>query len=352
MLLRAGLAGRQTPAGARAALRGWEETPVSDRSGRSGRTLGRAVAGGLAALALMLSACFSGRGAGAEVEGPQAGPALAGPRSSGCGQAPPASAPAAVTVDGRRRGLITVVPAGYRSDRAHRLVIAFHGRTNSNAKARGYFGLEEAARGPTIFVYPSGLRRKDGSYSWAEPDDPTSSLPDLALFDAVVARISSLYCIDRGQVFAVGHSLGAWYANSLGCARGGVLRAIGTIAGGIRRTDCRGGVAAVLFHNPRDRHVGYRYGLEARDVLRARNGVETPGAKLSFDGFACQRYGTARASNPVLWCPYTSNFGHPDHYYPHHWPEGAGRAIMDFFASLPGSAQSWAIQPVAGGPPG
>ncbi len=174
-------------------------------------------------------------------------------------------------------------------------------------------------------------------------------MPDLALFDAVVARISSLYCIDRTRVFAVGHSLGAWYANSLGCARGDVLRAIGTIAGSIRRPGCRGGVAALLFHNPRDRHVRYRYGLAARDLLRARNGVERPPAAVSLDGFACQRYGAEAASNPVLWCPYTSNFGHPGHYYPHHWPDGAGRAIMDFFAALPGGSKSWAVQPVAGG---
>ncbi len=304
---------------------------------------------------------------GAEVaraEGPAAGAqaarvpagqvpgALAPSLSSGCGEPAPAVAPAALKVDGRRRGLITVVPAGYRPELPHRLVIAFHGRTNSNVMARGYFGLEDAVRGPTIFVYPSGLRRRNGSYSWSDPKDTTEALPDLDLFDAVVAKISSLYCIDRTQIFAVGHSLGAWYANSLACARGGVLRAVGTIAGSIRLSNCRGGVAALLFHNPRDRHVSYHYGLEARDLLRARNGVERPAAHLSLDGFACQRYGTAAASNPVLWCPYTQTRGHSGRYYPHHWPDGAGRAIMDFFASLPGVTTASAVRSVAGGPPG
>ena len=326
---------------------------MSDRGGRAGRARRWAGAGRPAVLALALVLGLPGRGVGAEIEGPAVGaPAIAMSMSSGCGQPPPAVAPVSVEVDGRSRGLITVVPAGYRSDRPQALVLAFHGRTNSNAKARGYFGLEEAVPGPTIFVYPSGLRRQDGSYSWAAPGDRTGSVPDLALFDAVVARISSLYCLDRTRVFAVGHSLGAWYANSLGCARGDVLRAIGTIAGSIRRSGCRGGVAALLFHNPRDRHVRYRYGLAARDLLRARNGVETPAAQLAFDGFACQRYGGAAAPNPVLWCPYTSNFAHRGHYYPHHWPDGAGRAIMDFFASLPGGAKSWAAEPVASGPPG
>jgi polyhydroxybutyrate depolymerase len=297
---------------------------------------------------------LAGRVVGAEVAGPGAGGAegVAIPLFSGCGQPPPAVAPSSIEVDGRRRGLITVVPAGYRSDRPHRLVIAFHGRTNSNAMARSYFGLEEAARGPTIFVYPSGLKRKDGSYSWWDRDDPPGSLRDFALFDAVVARISSLYCIDRTQVFAVGHSLGAWFVNSLGCARGEMLRAIGTIAGGINRSGCRGGVAAMLFHNPRDRHVRYRYGLAARDLLRASNGDSRRAEPVSQDGFVCQRYGSARASNPVLWCPYTSNSSHAGRYYPHHWPDGAAGAIMDFFASLPRRPTPLAVQPVAGGPPG
>ena len=242
-----------------------------------------------------------------------------------------------------------MVPADYRSDRPYRLVIAFHGRTNSNAMARGYFGLEQAARQPTIFVYPSGLRRKDGSFSWSAPDDPTEAAPDLPLFDALLARISSLYCIDRSQVFAVGHSLGAWFANSLGCARGDVLRGIGTIAGALDRLACRGGVAAVLFHNPRDRHVRYRYGLLARDRLRASNGDGRRATEMALDGFACQRYGGSGALNPVLWCPYTRNRGHSGRYYPHHWPDGAARAIMDFFAQLPESPRSPAVQPVAAG---
>ena len=77
------------------------------------------------------------------------------------------------------------------------------------------------------------------------------------------------YCLDPDRIFAVGHSLGAWFVNSLGCARGDVLRAIATLAGGFSRSDCRGAVAALLFHNPNDRLVDFAYGLEARDLFRA-----------------------------------------------------------------------------------
>ena len=325
---------------------------MPDRGRRSGRALRRAAAGALALLAVA-SFGLAGPVAAAEVVGPPPstdGRAL--PLFSGCGRPPPAAAPSSIEVDGHRRGLITVVPASYRPERPHRLVIAFHGRTSSNAMARVYFRLEDAADQPTIFVYPSGLKRKDGSYSWWERDDPPGALRDFRLFDAVVARIASLYCIDRSRIFAVGHSLGAWFVNDLGCARGDVLRAIGTIAGAMSRAECRGGVAAMLFHNPRDRHVRYRWGLEARDRLRAADGDGEHAQELSFDGFACQRYGGASARNPVLWCPYTKNLGHSGRYYPHHWPDGAARAILDFFDSLPGGAGAPKVQPVAGGPPG
>jgi polyhydroxybutyrate depolymerase len=322
------------------------------RGGRLGRALWRASGGGLAA-AVVIGATLgpAGPAIGAGVAGPPPPGAPPGrmPLFTGCGQPPPAVAPNSVAVDGRRWGLITVVPAGYRSDVPQRLVIAFHGRTSSNIVARRYFGLERAAADATIFVYPSGLRRKDGSYSWSAPGGPTEQSPDLALFDALVAKLTGLYCIDRKQIFAVGHSLGAWYANSLGCARGDVLRGIGTIAGALDRFQCQGGVAAVLFHNPRDRRVGYRYGLLARDWLRAENGDAKHAQPVSLDGFQCQRYGGAGARNPVLWCPYATNRTATGLYYPHHWPDGAARAIMDFFASLPAGPGMPAARPVAAG---
>jgi polyhydroxybutyrate depolymerase len=294
---------------------------------------------------------LAARAVGAEVVGPwaPAAPERAIPTTSACGQPPPAEPLSSVGINGRSWRLITVVPADYRSDVPHRLVIGFHGRTSSAATARRYFGLERVAQPPTIFVYPSGPRGKDGGYSWSAPGEKTEGSPDLALFDALVARISGLYCIDKSRVYAVGHSLGAWFANSLGCARGDVLRAIGTVAGALDRLPCRGGVAAVLFHNPRDHEVRYHYGLVARDRLQAANGDGRQARPVALDRFACQRYGGTGVANPVLWCPYTWNRGASGRYYPHHWPDGAAQAITDFFAALPAASGTPAAQPVAAG---
>ena len=209
---------------------------MSHRSRRSERSPWCAGAAALALAALVvggLPAC-----AAAEVA-TQAGP----PRAVAGDLAPGLRAAAAAgrrrrrsQVGGRSRALITVVPASYRPAEPHALVVAFHGRTNSNAEARRYYDLERHAREPTIFVYPSALRERAGSFAWSEPEDPPGALRDFALFDAVLALIARSYCIDPARIFAVGHSLGAWFVNSLGCARGDALRAIATLAGGIGRS--------------------------------------------------------------------------------------------------------------------
>jgi len=49
------------------------------------------------------------------------------------------------------------------------------------------------------------------------------------LFDQLLKEFEDKYCIDKDQVFVVGHSLGAWFTNTLSCARGNVIRAIGSV---------------------------------------------------------------------------------------------------------------------------
>jgi pimeloyl-ACP methyl ester carboxylesterase len=89
---------------------------------------------------------------------------------------------------------------------------AFHGRTNDNVQARRYFGLEEAAHGSTIFVYPAALPDRTGGFAWADPADPPDAVRDFELFDVILDRITSTYCIDLDPVYVVGHSLGAQHA--------------------------------------------------------------------------------------------------------------------------------------------
>ena len=255
-------------------------------------------------------------------------------RSSGCDAAPPPGAPTALNVEGAERPLLVIIGERVEST-PHDLVIAFHGRTNSNAEVRAYYDLERHALRPTVFVYPTGLPTEGGSRSWNRPGDPVGGLRDYELFDVIVLKLARLYCIDLGRVFAVGHSLGASFVNNLACARGGKLRGIASVAGDIGAAECRRPVAAILFHSPKDQLVSIARGEAVRDRLLDVNGLHDPPAPLPSSDLNCVRYGAEDAAAPVVWCAHSRTTTRRGNYYPHQWPREAGMLIMAFFASLP-----------------
>jgi polyhydroxybutyrate depolymerase len=278
----------------------------------------------LAVWVLLAVACGLARPAGAAAD-----------PSPGCNRRAPATAGSSETflAGGVERRAIVVAPG--TGDRPVPLVVAFHGRTNDNAKLRGYLGLEEAATGPAVFAYPAARRDAGGGFTWAAPGRGGGG-PDLALFDALVAWIGHSRCVDRAAVFLVGHSLGASFANGIACARGAaVVRGLASAAGGIAgRGPCRGRVPALLLHNPRDGLVPLAEGERARDALL---GAPMPGvwpvAETLQGGFACLRAGGGGEA-PLLWCLHRQDRTRGGRHHPHRWPGGASRLVMSFFAGL------------------
>lgn len=259
------------------------------------------------------------------------------PAMAGCGTPPPEVPPAAVDVDGTSRDIIAAVPPDYGPVRPHTLIVAFHGRTNSNAEVRRYYGLERNAREPTIVVYPAGTTDRSGRYAWNVP-------ADFKLFDRIVDTMSELYCVDRERVFVAGHSLGASFANTLACARGAAIRGVATVGGGIgAATGCSGPVAALILHNPRDRLVPIGEGLRVRNARLAQNGFAPASNPILDNRFNCRRYGPDGAKNPVVWCPHADDLTRRGRFYPHQWQEGTGATIMTFFAALEGDGASAAL---------
>jgi len=256
-----------------------------------------------------------------------------GARSVGCdGRAPPPElASAAFGADDRPAILARAGPG----DGVHDLVVAFHGRTNDSAGARGYFDLEAHARRPTLFVYPSALPVARPPRAWHDPGDRPDALRDYALFEAIVRDTMRRYCVDPERVFVVGHSLGASFANSLACARGRAIRAAASVAGGIDAAPCEGAAAALLVHHPADDLVPISAGRRARDTLLAHHDLDGAApAVVAFAGLACRRWGDAGAP-PILWCRHDETSTRTGRYYPHRWPSTAGAAFMRFFDERP-----------------
>ena len=262
-----------------------------------------------------------------------------GSRSQGCGRAAPATLPMTLKVEGRLREFISVLPQSYDPNVAHRLIFAFHGRTTPNSKVRKYYRIEENSKKPTIFVYPAALIAADGKYSWYDRSDSRDRLRDYAFFDGLLDQFRSTYCIDLDQIFVVGHSLGASFANSLGCTRGSVIRGVGTVAGRIWEAECSGPAAAMILHNPKDDLVPVSRGLEARDHALSQNGLKPSARACEPQPLNCECYGPPDAPNPVVWCPHTEDHNRRGNFYPHLWPKEGGAVIMNFFDSLPAPGQ-------------
>jgi polyhydroxybutyrate depolymerase len=260
--------------------------------------------------------------------------AVAAEPSSGCGAPPPERPPETFHVSGRERHAIVVLPKEYRADLPHALIFAFHGRTSPNAQARRYFGLERAAERPALYVYPAALIDRTGRFTWAGPADPPEALRDFALFDVMFEQMTAAYCIDLDAVYAVGHSLGASFANSLACARAHRIRGVASVAGGIISSECSGEVAGLLLHNPRDRAVPVSEGERARDVLLGGHAAEERPVRRRMGGFECQVYDDRK--NPIFWCLHAQDVTPPGRFYPHQWPEGAAEEILEFFNMLAG----------------
>ncbi len=254
--------------------------------------------------------------------------------SAGCGKTPPSPAPTSFVVDGLRRHTITVIPSGYSKDKPINLVFAFHGRTNPNTQVRGYYKVEEASKGKAIFIYPAGLPEEGPSRSWSDPGDKASDLRDFKLFDQLLQEFSDSYCIDLDHVYVVGHSLGAWFTNSLSCARGNVLRAIGSVGGGTTINECAGPVAAMIMHNPKDNLAPYSTGLVARDQLLKQDQCGSKTVPVEPLDLNCVAYQGCNPVAPVVWCPHNDSTEWGGAYYPHTWPDHAGSDIWKFFEGL------------------
>ncbi len=252
--------------------------------------------------------------------------------SDGCGKAK-TTPPATVTVDGQTREFLLTVPSGYVPHDPVPLVIAFHGRTNDNAQVKSYMKLDRQIGG-AIIAYPAAVKN-GSSFSWADQGAAPKDVADIALFDAMVEKLAENYCIDMDRISVVGHSLGAWMANTVACVRGDVVRASATVGGDSVITKCNGPAAAMIIHNPKDNLASF---AGAEKVLKQR--LETnvcddsvpsqPGpAELN-----CKGYAGCTGGNDILFCPHTIDTDHRGEFYPHVWPNSAAGNIADFLDGL------------------
>jgi len=252
--------------------------------------------------------------------------------SKGCGKVS-RDARTTIAVNGIERSYLLTEPADASPRDPAPLIVAFHGRTNSNEQVRQYFGLDRAADNFYI-AYPAALQKETGTFHWSDPNDKLSTLRDIAFFDAIVAEIGEANCIDIDRIFTAGHSLGAWMANNVACARGDVVRGSAIVGGSGIVAPCAGPSAALLINNPDDALSPHK-GVEAiRDLRLKTNGCRPETADAQPSSLLCKEYTNCDGGNTVMWCPHEIDRERNGSYYPHLWPDGAGEVIIKFFDGL------------------
>ncbi|PKL37020.1 hypothetical protein CVV38_03995 [Candidatus Peregrinibacteria bacterium HGW-Peregrinibacteria-1] len=253
--------------------------------------------------------------------------------SLGCGQTTPSSPPTKFTVRGVERSTITVIPRDYIPSEQVAVVFAFHGRTNSNERVRSYYGIEKADFKKAIFIYPAGIQRASG-YTWSDGGDAPGNLRDYEFFDVILEEVASKYCVNMDEIYAVGHSLGGWFTNSLACARGDVLKGVASLGGSRTNSSCTGPVAVMQWHNPNDALASFSSGEVARNWFLDQNQCSREAVPVEPAAGSCVLYQGCGDFTPVVWCPHTNDYDSRGQYYTHNWPSFAGKEMLKFFTGL------------------
>ena len=253
--------------------------------------------------------------------------------SPGCNKAPPVMAPSSVTVNDQKRDFLLTVPGSYRVHDPVPLVVAFHGRTNSNAQVRSYMRLDRELT-DSIIAYPAALKKDNGSYSWADAGDKAQEIRDIAFFDAIVESLAGDYCIDMNRISVVGHSLGAWMANTVACVRGDVGMASATVGGDSVITTCAGPAAAMIIHNPKDTLAPFSGAEKVRKLRTETNACSWDTEPITSTELNCVRHTGCSGGNDVLWCPHAIDTDERGVFYPHTWPKNTAKEIEGFFESV------------------
>lgn len=253
--------------------------------------------------------------------------------SPGCGKAPPVMSPGSMEVNGVQREFLVTTPRNYTLHDPSPLIVAFHGRTNSNEQVRSYMRLDREAT-ESFIVYPAALKKDNGSYSWADPGDKAQEIRDIAFFDAIVERMASDYCIDMDRISTVGHSLGAWMANTVACVRGGAVMASATVGGDSVNTTCAGPAAAMIIHNPKDQQAPFSGAEFVRKLRITTNACSWETEDTGPTELKCVTHTGCAGGNDILWCPHTIDEDERGVFYPHNWPRGTGKYILEFLRSI------------------
>jgi polyhydroxybutyrate depolymerase len=213
-------------------------------------------------------------------------------------------------------GGVLVVPPAAAAGTALPAFIVFHGAGSTGELVRQNLGIEAAADGGAVFVYPNAPR---ASRTW----DVGRNAGDGT--DALLRRLTDSYCIDPERIYIAGHSAGAVYTLYLGCNVPSTFGGMAVVAGSDARFDtrcCKGSISAIFIHGTEDEAINIVEGRSARGRTQRRDGCTDTSVP---DGPNCVSFDC-----PAPWsvdaCEWLGG---------HEAPPWAGEEIWRFFSAAP-----------------
>ena len=167
-------------------------------------------------------------------------------------------------VGGVERTYLLHVPTGDPSAKALPLVLALHGSGMTSALMAEVTGLNAwADKMGFIVVYPQGLQQH-----WNPDLPPGAEGDDFAFIKDLLAKMDSLYPVDRNRMIVAGYSNGAEFGQNLGCSDDFRFKAVVAIAATLAVQDAKRcapkhTVRLIEFHGTADPLVPYLGGRVA-----------------------------------------------------------------------------------------
>jgi polyhydroxybutyrate depolymerase len=246
------------------------------------------------------------------------------------------------------------IPAAPRSGLP--VVLLLHGYTSTGEAQSRYFDLDSAVeRRGFILVKPDGTPDAGGRRYWNTGRLLSPAAPDdLAYLSAVLEDVVTAFGADVSRLFVVGHSNGAFMANSLACARAERIAAIVSLAGAVDAATCHPvqPVSVLTVHGTTDVLIQYTGGTagflgsyasaDATLAVWAKadgcKGALKPGKSLHL---TCNSTAAETAVSSYAGCPSgiavehwkLDGIGHVPNFALPAWPD----AVLDFLWAHPKS---------------
>jgi polyhydroxybutyrate depolymerase len=152
------------------------------------------------------------------------------------------------------------IPTNYTASKRWPLLIVLAGYGGLGSDTSAYLGFTGLAIDNGIFLVTPDADAPHLRYAW-NPNPNQYPDWDMQYLRAIIRDMKSKYAIDPGQVFVVGHSLGAHMAHRMACDDSPDVAAIMSLAGQVSKNpaDCAptSPVSVLQIHGTADQTIGY-----------------------------------------------------------------------------------------------